>query len=94
MPLTPRTSTCHVATLRVAPPLSIKFGTEPQESQTAQENFLSSVIVMTRHSRPQNLGGQLMGMTRLHPTDKDNTTIDEESTHDEVVLNNEETSHH
>ena len=35
----------------------------------------------------------LMGMTRLHPTDEENTT-DEESTHDEVVLNNEETSHH
>ena len=35
----------------------------------------------------------LMGMTRLHPTDEDNTT-DEESTHDEVVLNNEETNHH
>ena len=34
-----------------------------------------------------------MGMTRLHPIDEDNTT-DEESTHDEVVLNNEETSHH
>ena len=57
MPLTPRTSTRHVATLRVAPPLSIKFGTEPHESQTAQENFSSSVIVMTCHSRPQNLGG-------------------------------------
>ena len=34
-----------------------------------------------------------MGMTRLHPTDEDNT-IDEESTHDKVVLYNEETSHH
>ena len=55
-PLIPRISTRHVAMLRVAPPLSIKFGTEPQESQTAQENFSSSVIVMTRHKRPQNLG--------------------------------------
>ena len=34
-----------------------------------------------------------MGMTRLHPIDEDNAT-DEESTHDEVILNNEETSHH
>ena len=91
MPLTPRTSTRHVATLRVAPPLSIKLGTEPQESQTAQENFSSFVIIMTRHTTEP--GGQLMGMTRLHPTDKDNTT-NEESTHDEVVLNNEETNHH
>ena len=56
-PLTPQTSTRHVAMLRAAPPLSIKLKTEPQESQTAQENFSSSVIVMTRHSRPQNLGG-------------------------------------
>ena len=38
-------------------------------------------------------GGQLMGMTRLHLTDEANTS-DEESTHDEVVLDNEETSHH
>ena len=52
--LAPRISTRHVATLRVAPPLSIKCGIEPQESQ---ENFSSSVIVMTRHRRPQNLGG-------------------------------------
>ena len=57
MPLTPRTSTRHMATLRVAPPLSIKLGTEPQESQTAQENFSSFVIIMTSHSQPQNLGG-------------------------------------
>ena len=35
----------------------------------------------------------LMGMTRLHPIDEANTN-DEESTHDEVILNNEETSHH
>ena len=34
-----------------------------------------------------------MGMTRLHPTDEANTN-DEESTHDEGVLNNEEASHH
>ena len=34
-----------------------------------------------------------MGMTRLHPTDEANTN-DEESIHDEVVLNNEENSHH
>ena len=57
IPLIPRISMRHVATLRVAPPLSIKFRTEPQESQTAQENFSSSVIFMTRHRRPQNLGG-------------------------------------
>ena len=34
-----------------------------------------------------------MGMTRLYPTDEVNAN-DEESLHDEVVLNNEETSHH
>ena len=34
-----------------------------------------------------------MGMTRLHLTYESNTN-DEESIHDEVVLNNEETSHH
>ena len=57
IPLIPQINMRQVATLRVAPPLSIKFGTEPQESQTAQENFSSSVIVMTRHKQPQNLGG-------------------------------------
>ena len=87
MPLTPQISARHVATLRVAPPLRIKFGAKPQESQTAQENFSSSMVLMTRHRRPQNLGGQLMGMTRLHP-------LDEANTRDEVVLSDEETSHH
>ena len=54
IPLIPLVIMRHVATLREAPPLSIKCGTKPQESQ---ENFSSSVIVMTRHRRPQNLGG-------------------------------------
>ena len=57
MPLTPQISARHVATLRVAPPLRIKFGAKPQESQTTQENFSSSMVLMTRHRRPQNLGG-------------------------------------
>ena len=49
IPLIPLIITRHVATLRVAPPLGIKCETEPQESQ---ENFSSSVIVMTHHRRP------------------------------------------
>ena len=35
----------------------------------------------------------LMGMTRLHPTDEDNIS-DEGSILDEVIWNNEESSHH
>ena len=54
IPLIPLIIMRHVATLREAPPLGIKCGIEPQESQ---ENFSSSVIVMTRHRRSQNLGG-------------------------------------
>ena len=76
-----------MATLRVAPPFRIKFGAEPQESQTAQENFF---IFYGPHDTSQTTtepGGQLMGVTRLRP-------LDEVNTHDEVILDDEETSHH
>ena len=87
MPLTPSISTRHVDTLRTAPPLHIKFGTEPQESQTAQENFF---IFYGPHDTSQTTtepGGQLTGVTRLRP-------LDEANVHDEVILIDEETSHH
>ena len=87
MPLTPLTSTRHVATLRVAPPLHIKFGAEPQESQTAQENFF---IFYGPHDTSQTTtepGGQLMGVTRLR-------SLDEVNTNDEVIPSDEETNHH
>ena len=35
----------------------------------------------------------MMGMTRLHPTDEDNIN-DKGSILDEVIRNNEESSHH
>ena len=74
----------------MAPPLSIKSGTEPQESQEKLFIFCDRHDVSPTTPEP---GGQLTGMTILHAIDEDNIS-DEGIIHDEVIRNNEENHHH
>ena len=87
MPSTPSISTCHMATLRTAPPSCIKFGAEPQASQTTQKKPFTFCGPHDTSLTTLELGGQLMGVTRMH-------YLDEANTNDEVILSNEEISHH
>ena len=87
MPLTPSISTRHVATLRTAPPSCIKFGAEPQVSQTTQEKLFTFYGPHNTSLTTTEPGGQLMGVTGMH-------YLDEVNTNDEVIPSDEEISHH
>ena len=77
----------HVATLRTAPPSCIKFGAEPQASQTTQEKPFTFCGPHDTSLTTTEPGGQLMGVTRMH-------YLDEVNTNDEVIPSDEEISHH
>ena len=87
MPSTPSISMRHVATLRAALPSCIKFGAEPQASQTTQEKLFTFYGPHDMSQMTTEPAGQLMGVTRMH-------SLDEANTNDEVIPSDENISHH
>ena len=59
----------------------------PKRHRQLRKNFLPSMALMTRHWRPQNLGGNWWEWREWH-------YLDEVYTNDEVIPSDEEISHH